>query len=237
MAEVTTDRPHVIYLNTKEGEMEVYDDGKKRRAKAWKAWVIGFKYKTAEEGAQFGKELHVLLGEGNNVYDLGLLVKSGTFRGIMRSIQNTNLRQPITFRPWNYVDENSGKTKTGGINLEQGGRSISYKYTEKNPGDMPPHEMIPGEDGGEVKSFAKQTAWLSKILDEVIAPEVEHIAANGLYEDEVMTETFQIGPGLKLKELPAAEAAPTEAAIAGGPQPNSLGEMPLGSDMEGDTPF
>lgn len=137
MGAVDTDSPRIKYLSTKEGKIECYDNGTRTLHKAWKGYWVGHTYKTPEQGAKFGTELHLILAEGIEVYDLGMVLKSGTSRGFMRAMENLNLKQPVTFRPWSYTDEVTKAIKTGGFNLEQGGRQVAYKYTDTAEGCGP----------------------------------------------------------------------------------------------------
>lgn len=246
MGEVSEDRPGIIYVSAKGGKqknceaglMEVYSNGMKKRVKAWKGWLCGFEYKTHEE---YGVELAVVLGEGSTISKVQMLLKSGQARSFMRAIENVDLRKPITFRPWGYteegVDENKNPVtlvKIGALNMEQGGRSIAYKYTKETPGEMPPPEEVENDDGTKRMSFAKQTAFLRNILDTVIAPQVAEILKNNLYEDEDVSTRLQIGPGrtTSQKQLSAASESLIQLPPASGDAP-----VPEGSEEDDDLPF
>lgn len=205
MGAVDTDSPRMKYLSTKEGKIECYDNGTRTLHKAWKGYFVGHKYRTPEDGAKYGTELHIYLAEDSQMCDLGMVLKSGTARGFMRAIENVNLKQPITFRPWSYTDETTGKIKTGGLNLEQGGRQVMYKYqdTADGCGDMPLPQTLDNGDGTSNKNFGAQIIFLRNILDTVIGPKVAEIVEMGAFEEEDFSAIKQIAPSLGNKQLAA----------------------------------
>lgn len=226
MPAVDTERPRVIYLSFEKGQIQCYDSGNTTMHKAWKGYVIGFKYRTMDEGAKFGNELHILLAEGSQVYDMGMILKSGVARQFMACAENIDFRLPVTFRPWKYEDD--GKVKTGGLNIEQGGANVAPVYTTKNPGPMPLAEEIDDGGGTMMKNFGKQVAFLRAILDEKIAPKVAEIVEKGDFMEESIVPVKQFAPMLSggpapLQLAPKSEAPSADAPV---PPPHTLADAP-----------
>lgn len=244
MGAVDQDAASIIYLGFKDGQIKAYNRGETSMHKGWQGYIIGFVQKDATYDDKPVKEFHIMLAEGNQLADLGMRMGSGATRSFLRCVENINLRQPVTIYPGTYKGED-GKIRVGWIQVEQGGVRIAQKYSEKEPGEMPPMEMVPNPDGSgtEVKSYAKQLRWLiDEVLINRIQPKLQEILEKGQLEPPPPVAKRTLAPALSttpaaLPPAPAPALPDEGAAAAAETASTQPSPQPIGASDDDDLPF
>lgn len=225
MGAIDTGGSKPIYLSFSKGMVHAYDGDTAQTSehKGWEGYIVGMRYETDPERARFGAELHVQLHDGDRPAVLKIPMKSGSFRQFCTAVENLNLRQPVTFRPW-YKESESGKA--GGVNLFQGPRRVLPKYTKEEPQDMPAlKEVVNPVTNEKTIDGTERLVWMKGILDTRILPMVAEVVELGAWEEAPKPLAPMISP----KTIPAALPM-----MAGGAQSETTGTA---SDGEDDLPF
>lgn len=239
MAGGNTASARPLKLNLSKGLVRCWDPDTSETVsyKWWEGWLLDYDYKSNADhkDERFRKPDFVMkLHDGEREAHFAIRLNSTAFRQFAASLENVNLRQPITIRPWSYQNE-KGETMTGGINLWQGDVQVAPKYSKKNPNGMPLAVDVQDPDTLETtKDGREQMKFLRAIVDGPIREKLKEVAEMKAWEEAPRQRIGPIVPGFKKEEqtqLPPASTATGQAAS----QPTAHGNDTAGD--EDDLPF
>lgn len=239
MAGGNTASPRPLKLSLGKGSVRAWDPdtGTTTSFKWWEGWILDYGYKSNADhkDERFrGKPTFVIkLHDGERESHLEFRLNSTAFKQFAAAIENVNLRQPVTFRPWSYKNE-KGETMTGGFNLWQGAVQVQPKYTRKEPGPMPLAIDVTDPDTMEVTRDSRdQMKFLRGILDGPIREKLKEVIALNAWE-EAPKQVGPVVPGVKKEDqlaLPPASGQVAEGAM------NTSAPPPITDGDEDDLPF
>ena len=233
MGAVDTSSPRPLKLNMSKGVINKWDPdtGNTTEHKGWEAWILDFEYKSNADhpDERFRHpELILSLHDGDRPALLAIRMGSGSFRQFVCCIENANLRQPVTFRPW--YKEKDGK-KFGGINLYQGDVQLAPKYSKKDPNGLPEVTEVMNEATMKMeKNYGPQMKFLRGIMDNHVKPLVKEIRELKAYEEAPKA----IGPMVPLAKQEQLALPPATEQLAAGGTPGATTNAAPPANIEGD---
>lgn len=237
MAGGNTASPRPLKLNLKGGLISCWDpdSGDTSTYKWWEGWLLDWEYKSNAEhpDERFRKPSFVMkLHDGEREALLEIRLNSTAFKQFAASMENVNMCQPITFRPWSYKNEKD-EVMTGGLNLWQGAVQVAPKYTKKNPGAMPlPVEVQDPDTMETTKDSKEQMKFLRGIIDGPIREKLNEVKALNAWQ-EAPKQVGPMVPGVKREEQLALP--PGSEQLAAGTTPGSVANVtPPANITEGD---
>lgn len=87
-----------------------------------------------KEDGKFGRELHIVIRDGQDLYVLQMRLESGYARSFLRIIKNAALADPVTIIPTYKLTEDS---QQAGMIVTQNGAALKWYYTRNNPNGLP----------------------------------------------------------------------------------------------------
>lgn len=141
-------RGNLTFVNISKG---VFVVGKKGEQKTFTDLTGQLTAIDVAEDEYQGKKFEVLLltitdQDGN--YRLKLRFESGYARCVLNTLESADLTSAIMFAPkWEQPD--AAKPGKGSMFVMQHGKAIKHRYTQKDPGDMPP--LISREWKGKIE--------------------------------------------------------------------------------------
>jgi len=125
-----------------------------------------------KEDGKFGRELHLVIRDGQDLYVLQMRLESGYARSFLRLIKNAALAEPFTIIPMYKVTE---ETQQAGMIVMQNGVALKWYYTRNHPNGLPelePCKMKDPKTGKLVDGWdnTKQMEYLVNMLITEIRP-------------------------------------------------------------------
>jgi hypothetical protein len=141
-----------------------------------------------KEDGKFGRELHIVIRDGQDLYVLQMRLESGYARAFLRVIKNAALAEPVTIIPIYKVTEEG---QQAGMIVTQNGSALKWYYTRTQPNGLPelePCKMKDPKTGKLVDGWdnTKQMQFLVQMLYSEIRP-VLTPAKVGMSRDNVAT--------------------------------------------------
>lgn len=125
-----------------------------------------------KEDGKFGRELHLVIRDGQDLYVLQMRLESGYARAFLRVVKNAALAELMTIIPMYKVTEDS---QQAGMIVMQNGTALKWYYTRNNPNGLPelePCKMKDPKTGKLVDGWdnTKQMEFLVNMLNTEIRP-------------------------------------------------------------------
>lgn len=154
------------YLNFKEGKIIC----NKEEFESFTGRIKGLYVEDAEfEDKEYRKITLIVTDDDNKEYLLGFPVSSGYGNAFCCLLPNMNFEKDVTISGGIEKVEGSIK-KFAKLFLKQDGKFLKYKWTQKNPGTLPPPEIIKqgtGKKATEIKTYEKRNEFFEDILTRV----------------------------------------------------------------------
>jgi len=141
-----------------------------------------------KEDGKFGRELHIVIRDGQDLYVLQMRLESGYARAFLRVIKNAALAEPVTIIPIYKVTEEG---QQAGMIITQNGNALKWYYTRTQPNGLPelePCKMKDPKTGKLVDGWdnTRQMQFLVQMLYSEIRPALTP-AKVGMSRDNVAT--------------------------------------------------
>lgn len=125
-----------------------------------------------KEDGKFGRELHLVIRDGQDLYVLQMRLESGYARAFLRVIKSASLAEPFTIIPMFKVTEEG---QQAGMIVMQNGIALKWYYTRNHPNGLPelePCKMKDPKSGKLIDGWdnTKQMEFLVNMLNTEIRP-------------------------------------------------------------------
>ena len=121
---------------------------------------------------KFGPELHIILFDGTETFQLQMRFESGYSRAFLKIIKNAVFTDQVTIVPTYKEKEGSPFAETGMI-MSQNGSALKWFYTKDNPNGLPPMEKVKAKVNGKLEDVwdnTEQMNFLLRMVNEEIKP-------------------------------------------------------------------
>jgi hypothetical protein len=156
--------------------------------------LVGIK---TTEGA-YGKQWVFSFQDSGEVYNLQLGYTNSFAKNIIKMLPNADLTKEMKIQP--QTKEVDGKNKSS-VFINQDGKSLKHAYTKDNQNGLPPMVEITVK-GVKVWDDTDQMAFLEKMVNEKIIPQLSGIAPVTKSETKKVDELENYGKEVEADEIP-----------------------------------
>jgi hypothetical protein len=180
---------------------------------------------------KFGKELVLVVQDGRDEYQIGMILSSGYAKGFLYTVPNVDFSKEVVFKPWYKVVVNDGvESKRSSMYLDQPfGTPVPRAYTKDEPNGLPEMTQVTFK-GQQMWDDTAQIEFLMQMLvRENVELKIKNAVAqrNALHVPEVLGEDASAEPEATHHEMMSNVVRDASSLARTQPDPEPTDDLPF----------